>query len=110
MAAFTAGSYAELVTKYPHAGGAALYANRAFKNRFLSFIVAFAVIASGITSASALARGFGGDYLSEFVDLKVVLGALLLLAPDHAGQPARDLRVGEAQRRLHHRSRSAACC
>ena len=50
--------------------------NRAFKNRFLSFIVAFAVVASGITSASALARGFGGDYLSEFVDLKVVFGAL----------------------------------
>ena len=80
MAAFTAGAYAELVSKYPHAGGAALYANRAFKNRFVSFIVAFAVIVSGITSASALARGFGGDYLSEFVDLKVVLGALVLLA------------------------------
>ncbi len=80
MAAFTAGSYAELVSKYPQAGGAALYTHRAFKNRFLSFIVAFAVICSGITSASALARGFGGDYLSEFVDLKVVLGALLLLA------------------------------
>ncbi len=80
MAAFTAGSYAELVSKYPKAGGAALYTHRAFKSRFLSFIVAFAVICSGITSASALARGFGGDYLSEFVDLKVVLGALLLLA------------------------------
>ena len=79
MAAFTAGSYAELVSKYPHAGGAALYVHRAFKNRFLTFIVAFAVIVSGITSASALARGFGGDYLSEFVDLKVVIGALLLL-------------------------------
>ncbi len=79
MAAFTAGSYAELVAKYPHAGGAALYSHRAFKSRFLSFIVAFAVICSGITSASALARGFGGDYLSEFLDLKVVVGALLLL-------------------------------
>lgn len=80
MAAFTAGSYAELVSKYPHAGGAALYVHRAFKNRFLSFIVAFAVIMSGITSASALARGFGGDYLSEFVDVKIVIGALLLVA------------------------------
>ena len=79
MAAFTAGSYAELVSKYPRAGGAALYVHRAFKNNFISFIVAFAVVASGITSASALARGFGGDYLSEFVDLKVVIGALLLL-------------------------------
>ena len=80
MAAFTAGSYAELVSKYPRAGGAALYVHRAFKNNFMSFIVAFAVVASGITSASALARGFGGDYLSEFVDIKVVLGALALLA------------------------------
>ena len=80
MAAFTAGSYAELVSKYPHAGGAALYVHRAFKNRFISFIVAFAVILSGITSASALARGFGGDYLGEFVDIKIVFGALLLLA------------------------------
>ncbi len=80
MAAFTAGSYAELVSKYPHAGGAALYVNRAYKVKFLSFLVAFAVVASGITSASALARGFGGDYLSEFVDIKVIFGALALLA------------------------------
>ena len=80
MAAFTAGSYAELVSKYPRAGGAALYVHRAFKSNFISFIVAFAVVASGITSASALARGFGGDYLSEFVEIKVVLGALALLA------------------------------
>ena len=80
MAAFTAGSYAELVSKYPRAGGAALYVHRAFKSNFISFIVAFAVVASGITSASALARGFGGDYLSEFVEIKVVLWALALLA------------------------------
>ena len=46
----------------------------------LSFLVAFAVSLSGITSASALARGFGGDYLGEFVDVKIVFGALLLLA------------------------------
>ncbi len=80
MAAFTAGSYAELVSKYPHAGGAALYVNRAYGIKFLSFLVAFAVVASGITSASALARGFGGDYLTEFVDVKVIFGALALLA------------------------------
>jgi len=79
MAAFTAGSYAELVSKYPHAGGAALYTHRAFRSRFIAFIIAFAVVCSGITSASALARGFGGDYLGEFVDIKIVLGALALL-------------------------------
>jgi amino acid transporter len=80
MAAFTAGSYAELVSKYPRAGGAGLYVHRAFKRPFLSFLVAFAVVVSGITSASALARGFGGDYLSTFVDIPVVLTALALLA------------------------------
>jgi basic amino acid/polyamine antiporter, APA family len=80
MAAFTAGSYAELVGKYPRAGGAGLYVHRAFGRPFVSFIVAFAVVASGIASASALARAFGGDYLSVFVDVPVVLTALLLVA------------------------------
>ena len=80
MAAFTAGSYAELVGKYPRAGGAGLYVHRAFGHPFLSFIVAFAVVASGIASASALARAFGGDYLSAFVDVPVVLTALGLVA------------------------------
>jgi basic amino acid/polyamine antiporter, APA family len=80
MAAFTAGSYAELVSKYPRAGGAGLYVHRAFGNQFFSFIVAFAVVASGIASASALSRGFGGDYLSEFVDIKVAVTAVILLA------------------------------
>jgi len=79
MAAFTAGSYAELVGKYPRAGGAGLYVHRAFANPFVSFIVAFAVVASGIASASALARAFGGDYLSEFVDVPVILTALALV-------------------------------
>src|SRR5918998_5806472 len=67
MAAFTAASYAELVGKYPRAGGAGLYVHRAFGRPFVSFIVAFAVVVSGITSASALSRGFGGDYLGAFV-------------------------------------------
>jgi APA family basic amino acid/polyamine antiporter len=80
MAAFTAGSYAELVGKYPRAGGAGLYVHRAFGHPFVSFIVAFAVVASGIASASALARAFGGDYLSAFVDVPVVLTALGLVA------------------------------
>jgi amino acid transporter len=80
MAAFTAASYAELVGKYPRAGGAGLYVHRAFGRPFVSFIVAFAVVASGIASASALARAFGGDYLSVFLDLPVVLTALALIA------------------------------
>jgi APA family basic amino acid/polyamine antiporter len=79
MAAFTAGSYAELVSKYPRAGGAGLYVHRSFGRPFASFIVAFAVVVSGITSASALARAFGGDYLSAFVDVPILVTALALL-------------------------------
>src|SRR3712207_2297684 len=72
LALFTAFAYAELVTKYPQAAGAALYVNKAFRKPFLTFIVAFAVMCSGLTSASTLARAFGGDYLSEFVSLPTV--------------------------------------
>jgi len=79
MAAFTAGSYSELVSKYPRAGGAGLYVHRAFGNPFFSFMVAFAVAMSGITSAATLARGFGGDYLNVFIDVDVVLAALALI-------------------------------
>ncbi|WP_326824788.1 APC family permease [Streptosporangium sp. NBC_01756] len=79
LAALTASAYAELVGKYPQAAGAALYANKAFNIPFVTFIVAFAVLMSGITSASAAARAFGGDYLGEFVTLPVVVGALIFL-------------------------------
>ena len=89
MAAFTAGSYAELVSKYPHAGGAALYVHRAFKNRFFSFIIAFAVIMSGVTSASALARGFGGDYLARVRRHQGGARRAAAARRDHADQPAR---------------------
>ncbi len=76
LAFFTAASYSELVTKYPKAAGAALYVNKAFKRPFVTFMVTFGVMASGLTSASTAARAFGGDYLSEFVTLPLVLVAL----------------------------------
>ncbi|MER7133174.1 APC family permease [Streptosporangium saharense] len=80
LAALTATAYAELVGKYSQAAGAALYANKAFNIPFLTFVVAFAVLMSGITSASAAARAFGGKYLGEFVTLPVVAGAFVFLA------------------------------
>ena len=56
VALITAFSYLELVTKYPQAAGAALYTHKAFGIHFLTFMVAFAVMCSGITSASTAAR------------------------------------------------------
>ena len=54
--------------------------HRAFKSDFFTFVVAFAVMASGVTSAATLATAFGGDYLSEFVDLPTVLVGLAFVA------------------------------
>ncbi len=52
VAGLTALSYLELVTRYPQAAGAALYTHKAFGIHFVTFLVAFMVISSGITSAS----------------------------------------------------------
>jgi basic amino acid/polyamine antiporter, APA family len=79
LAIFTACSYAELVTKYPRAGGTATYAHNAFKVPFVSFMVAFAVAASSLFSAGTLSRAFGGDYLKQFIDVPTVLVALVFI-------------------------------
>src|SRR5215207_5028811 len=79
LAIFTAASYAELVTKYPRAGGAATYVNSAFRMPFVSFMVAFAVMAAGITSACTLTLAFSGDYLSQFVGIPSIIAAVLFM-------------------------------
>lgn len=61
VALVTAFSYLELVTKYPKAAGAALYTHKAFGIHFITFIVAFAVMCSGITSASTASRAFAAN-------------------------------------------------
>ncbi|MFH9118633.1 APC family permease [Streptomyces globisporus] len=78
LALLTAASYAELVTKYPRAGGASHYATLAY-GPFLGFLAGFCMLAAGVVSVAALARGFGGDYLSEFVTLPVVLVTIVFL-------------------------------
>ena len=52
LAAFTATAYAELVTKYPQAAGAALYAHKAYRRPFVTFLIAFAVMCSGVASVA----------------------------------------------------------
>src|SRR5215211_6145051 len=77
LALFTASSYAELVTKYPRAGGSATYVNNAFRSPFVSFMVAFAVAAASLTSASVLSLAFSGDYLAQFISVPSVAAALV---------------------------------
>jgi APA family basic amino acid/polyamine antiporter len=93
VATLTALSYLELVTKYPQAAGAALYAHKAFGVHFITFLVAFAVICSGITSASTSANvlaqnlfagldlnGWISEYPSTGVVTAVAMGFMVLLA------------------------------
>ena len=80
LALLTAGSYAELVTKYPKAGGAAVFAERAFRRPVVSFLVGFCMLAAGVTSAAGLALAFSGDYLTTFIDVPPVLAAVVFLA------------------------------
>ncbi|WP_349269428.1 amino acid permease [Mycolicibacterium parafortuitum] len=80
LALLTAGSYAELVTKYPRAGGAAVFAERAFGKPVISFLVGFSMLAAGVTSAAGLALAFSGDYLATFIDVPTTVAALVFLA------------------------------
>ncbi len=86
IAIITAFSYLELVTKYPRAGGAATFVHRAFSIHFITFIITFTVMCSGITSASTASRAFAENlfkginvstYLEEGVE-KVQPGTILI--------------------------------
>ncbi|WP_462384178.1 APC family permease [Pseudomonas sp. Marseille-QA0892] len=82
FALLTAASYAELVTKYPKAGGAALYAEKAFGKPWVSFLVGFSMLAAGVTSAAGLSVAFAGGYLQALVEVPpawVCLGFLVIV-------------------------------
>lgn len=84
LAAITALSYLELVTKYPQAAGAALYAQKAFDKPFITVLVAFVVICAGITSASTASRFFAANFFTVFEinwgTTGLVIVALLFIA------------------------------
>ncbi|KXX55629.1 APC family permease [Rhodococcus sp. LB1] len=79
VAIITAFSYLELVTKFPKAAGAALYTHKAFGVHFLTYMVAFAVMCSGITSASTASRAFAANFVEAFhLDFSTGIGITLL--------------------------------
>ena len=79
LALLTAGSYAELVTKYPRAGGSAVFAERAYGSALITFLVGFCMLAAGVVSAAGLSIAFSGEYLASFIDLPTKVGAILFL-------------------------------
>ena len=79
MAVLTAFSYAELVTKYPHAGGSAVFAQKAYRSPLVAFLVGFCMLAAGVVSAAGLSLAFTGEYLTAFLDVPQVPAALVFL-------------------------------
>ncbi|MGW7684791.1 APC family permease [Kribbella sp. NPDC054772] len=78
VAMLTATSYLELVTKYPKAGGAAVYTHKAFGIHFLTFLLTFAVMCSGLTSASSASKAFAANFFSA-AHIDPDRGALLMI-------------------------------
>ena len=115
VAIVTAFSYLELVTKYPQAAGAALYTHKAFGIHFFTFLVAFTVMSSGITSASTASRAFAAN-LGEAFDLdlgdglKITLVALGLHRPGRDRELPRRRRECQGQRRARPVSSFPGCC
>ncbi len=68
LATITGLAYAELVTKYPQAAGAALYVNKAFRNKALTFLVTVTFLSASFAAAGSLATGFSA-YFAKVWDL-----------------------------------------
>ncbi|MGO4244755.1 APC family permease, partial [Janibacter sp. RAF20_2_2] len=83
VATITGLAYAELVTKYPQAAGAALYVNKAFKNKTLTFFITFCMLSASYAAAGSLATGFAqyfGEVWEAAPALVVALGFIVALA------------------------------
>ncbi|MFI5707504.1 APC family permease [Kribbella sp. NPDC051620] len=78
VAMLTATSYLELVTKYPKAGGAAVYTHKAFGIHFLTFLLTFAVMCSGLTSASSASKAFSENFFKA-VKIDSSYGSILMI-------------------------------
>lgn len=79
IATVTGMAYAELATKYPRAAGAALYVNKAFGNRTLSFLVTVLFLASSFAAAGSLASGFATYFIEVFPAAPVVLVSIAFI-------------------------------
>ena len=83
IATITGLAYAELVTKYPKAAGAALYVHKAFRNNALTFFITVCMLSAVFAAAGSLATGFSryfGEIWSLPPALLVTLAFILLLS------------------------------
>jgi len=78
VAIFAGLSYAELSALFPKAAAEYTFVKNAFKNHFFGFIIGWLTAITSIIVAATVALGFGG-YLTQFIDLPITVGAILLI-------------------------------
>lgn len=84
IATLTGASYAELSTRFPHAAGAALYVDKAFRRPALSVTTGVLLLLTGIVSAATICNGFVGylevylsvDHSLAIIGLCLIMGAI----------------------------------
>lgn len=83
-AAINALTYAELASRQPRAGGPVAYVEKAFAQPWLTQLLAWMIVTTGVVSAATITSGFAG-YVGYFIDLAqwwpktlllVILGSL----------------------------------
>lgn len=81
IACFTAISYAELSSRYPVSAGEAYFIEKAFHQKWLSKLIGWLTILTGLVSAAAIAHGFAG-YFQIFIKMPewyIITGLILIL-------------------------------
>ncbi len=79
IAAITGLAYAELVTKYPQAAGAALYVNKAFRKPLLTFVITICMLSASFAASGALASGFARYFNTLFPAPALIVTLLFVL-------------------------------
>jgi amino acid transporter len=79
VAAITGTAYAELVTKYPQAAGAALYVKKAFGSTALTFLVTVSFLSASFAATGSLATGFASYFATLWDGPPALLVSLVFL-------------------------------
>ena len=78
VALFAGFSYAELSSIFPKVAAEYIFVKNVFKNNFFAFIIGWLTAITAMITAATVALGFGG-YLIQFVDLPIIISAILLI-------------------------------
>lgn len=79
VATLTGMAYAELATKYPQAAGASLYVNKAFRNKFLTFLITISFLSASFAAAGSLANGFARYFNQVWESMPALVVAVVFV-------------------------------